>query len=193
MIQKGKSCVADFKLTPSEALIGQPIEIGEAVLACIQPANILSVAPFKGQGMAVNDALKAVVKLALPTVGKVTSKKHVRAMWAGQGQWFVVGDIALEILAEAMDTKAAVTDQSDAWVVLTLVGSDASEVMSRLCSLDMDALEQGQTARAEFAHMMSCITPIPEGFEIMIMRSFAKTAIHHTREAMSKLAALRAL
>ena len=185
--------MADFKLHPSEALIGQPIEIGESVLSCNQPANILSVAPFKGQGMAVNDALKAVIKLALPTAGKATSKKHIRAMWAGQGQWFVVGDVALEILAETLDTKAAVTDQSDAWVVLTLGGADASEVMTRLCSLDMDALEQGQTARAEFAHMMSCITPIPEGFEIMIMRSFAKTAIHHTREAMSKLAALRAL
>ncbi len=134
-----------------------------------------------------------MVKLTLPTVGKVISKKHVRAMWAGQGQWFVVGDIELQILVEALDTKAAVTDQSDAWVILTLVGEDAAEVMSRLCSLDLDALEQGQTARAEFAHMMSCITPIPEGFEIMIMRSFAKTAIHHTREAMHKLAAQRAL
>jgi sarcosine oxidase subunit gamma len=185
--------VADFKLHPSEALIGQPIEIGETILACNQPANILSVAPFKGQGMAVNDALKAVVKLALPTVGKVTSKKHIRAMWAGQGQWFVVGEIGLKILTDALKSTAAVTDQSDAWIVLTLGGDDASEVLTRLCSLDLDALEQGQTARADFAHMMSCITPIPEGFEIMIMRSFAKTAIHHTREAMSKLAAQRAL
>jgi len=193
MTQKGRSCVADFKLHPSDVLIGQSIEIGEAALTCNQPANILSVAPFKGQGMAVNDALKAVVKLALPTVGRVTSKKHVRAMWAGQGQWFVVGDIALETLTEAFDAKAAVTDQSDAWTVLTLEGGDASEVMARLCSLDLDALKQGQTARADFAHMMSCITPISEGFEIMIMRSFAKTAIHHTREAMSKLAAQRAL
>lgn len=185
--------MVDFKLHPSDALIGQPIEIGEAVLAITQPANILSVAPFKGQGLAVNDALKAVVKLALPAVGMVTSKKHVRAMWAGQGQWFFVGDVDLETLVEALDTKAAVTDQSDAWVVLTLGGVDAPEVMSRLCSLDLDMLEQGQTARAEFAHMMSCITPTPEGFDVMIMRSFAKTAIHHTREAMSKLAALRAL
>lgn len=185
--------MADFKLTPSETLIGQPIEIGEAVLACTRPSNILSVAPFKGQAMAVNDALKAVVKLALPTVGNVTSKKHIRAMWVGQGQWFIVGDIGLETLVEALDTMAAVTDQSDAWIVLTLGGDDASEVMTRLCSLDLDALDQGQTARAEFAHMMSCITPTPEGFEIMIMRSFAKTAIHHTREVMGKLAAQRAL
>ncbi len=114
-------------------------------------------------------------------------------MWAGQGQWFVVGDIGTELLTDALHTKAAVTDQSDAWVVLTLNGADASEVMTRLCSLDLGALEQGQTARAEFAHMMSCITPTTDGFEIMIMRSFAKTAIHHTQEAMRKLAALRAL
>lgn len=185
--------MVDFKLHPSEDLIGQPIEIGEAVLACNQPECILSIAPFKGQGMAVNDALRAAVKLSLPTIGNVTSNKQVRAMWAGQGQWFVVGDIGTELLTDALDTKAAVTDQSDAWVVLTLNGVDASEVMTRLCSLDLGALEQGHTARAEFAHMMSCITPIPEGFEIMILRSFAKTAIHHTQEAMRKLAALRVL
>ncbi len=185
--------MADFKLHPSDALIGQPIAIGASVLACEQPANILSVAPFKGQGMAVNAALKAVLKIVLPTVGKVTFKKDIRAMWAGQGQWFVVGDIGLETLTESLDAKAAVTDQSDGWIVLTLRGDDAPEVMTRLCALDMDALEQGQTARTEFAHMMSCITPISDGFEIMIMRSFAKTAVRHTTEAMRKLAALRAL
>jgi heterotetrameric sarcosine oxidase gamma subunit len=185
--------VVDFKLHPSDALIGLPIEIGETVLTSVQPASIVSVAPFKGQGMAVNDALKTVAKIVLPTVGMATSKKHVRAMWAGQGQWFVIGDIDLQILTNELDSKAAVTDQSDAWVVFTLSGADATEVMSRLCSLDLGAMEIGQTARAEFAHMMSCITPVPEGFEIMIMRSFAKTAIHHTREAMSKLAAQRAL
>ena len=185
--------MVDFKLHPNDALIGQPMEIGETVLTSVQVANIISVAPFKGQGMAVNDALKAVVKTVLPSVGMATSKKHVRAMWAGQGQWFVIGDVDLQILTKALDSKAAVTDQSDAWVVFTISGADAPEVMSRLCSLDLDAMELGQTARAEFAHMMSCITPVPEGFEIMIMRSFAKTAIHHTREAMTKLAAQRAL
>lgn len=185
--------MADFKLHPSQDLIAQPIAIGDSVLACEQPANILSVAPFKGQGMAVNDALKSEINLALPSVGKVKSRKNIRVMWAGQGQWFVVGDIRLETLSEALDAKAAVTDQSDGWIVLTLCGSDAPEVMTRLCSLDLDALEHGQTARAEFAHMMSCITPISDGFEIMIMRSFAKTAIQHTMEAMRKLAALRTL
>jgi len=155
--------VADLKLHPSEALIAQPIEIGDSVLACSQPENILSIAPFKGQGMAVNDALKAVIKLALPSVGKIKSKKNARVMWAGQGQWFVVGDVGMEILTETLDAKAAVTDQSDGWVVLTLNGADASEVLARLCSLDLDALEKGQTARAEFAHMMSCITPIAGG------------------------------
>ena len=185
--------MADFKLYPNADLISQPIEIGEAVLACNQPASIFSVAPFKGQGVAVNDALKSVINFALPAVGKVASMKHIRAMWAGQGQWFIVGDIGLASLTAALNTKAAVTDQSDAWVVLTLCGADAPEVMTRLCSLDLSALAQGQTARAEFAHMMSCITPIAGGFEIMIMRSFAKTAIHHTSDSMRKFAALRAL
>jgi heterotetrameric sarcosine oxidase gamma subunit len=185
--------VADFKLTPSEALIGQPIEIGQAVLICDQPASILSVAPFKGQGMAVSDALKAVVKLTLPTVGTVVSRKDFRVMWAGQGQWFVVGAFDVDWLSKALRNNAAVTDQSDAWVALTITGGDAGEVMSRLCALDLSQLDKGQTARAEFAHMLSNITPIKDGYEVMVMRSFAKTAVHDIQTVMTKLAAQRAL
>lgn len=185
--------MADFVLNPSESLIGRPIEIGEAILTCNQPENILSVAPFKGQGMAVGEAMKVAIKINLPPVGSVTSRNGIRVMWSGQGQWFVVGEFDLGWLSDALHTNAAVTDQSDAWIALTLAGKDAGEVMSRLCSLDLSELAQGQTARAEFAHMMSCITPTLDGFEIMIMRSFSKTAVQHIQKVMVKLAAQRAL
>lgn len=185
--------MVDFELRPSVSLIGQSIEIGEVVLECNEPAGILSIAPFKGQGMAVSDALGATINISLPTVGGVITKKNIRVMWAGQGQWFVVGEVELANIAEALEAKAAVTDQRDAWAVFRLSGPDASEVMSRLCALDISTLLQGQTARAEFAHMASCITPVSDGFEIMVMRSFAKTAMHHMQAAMTKLAAQRAL
>lgn len=185
--------MADFKPTPDAALIGQAIVISEAVLHSIQPANIVSVAPFKGQLETVNTALLAKVKLGLPAVGAVHIKKNIRVMWAGQGQWFVIGNTHADTLAKVLFGKAAVTGQSDAWQILTLTGADALAVMSRLCPLDLAALKQGQTARTEFAHMMAAITPIENGFEVMVMRSFAKTAVRETREAMARVAAQRAL
>ena len=185
--------MADFKLNASDTLIGRPVEIGGAVLQCNQPLNILSVAPFKGQGMAVSDALKASLKLNLTAVGRVVTRKDIRIMWAGQGQWFVVGEFDLGWLADALSEYAATTDQSDAWVTLTLVGADVDTVMSRLCSLDLSEFVEGQTARTEFAHMASCITPVKDGYEVMVMRSFAKTAVHNIKTVMTKLAAQRAL
>lgn len=185
--------MADFKLNPSENIIGHPVEIGEASLICNQPLSILSVSPFKGRGMAVSDALKAAVKLDLPTVGAVTSRNNICVMWAGQGQWFVIGEFETDWLSDALKEYAAVTDQSDAWISLTLGGEDVDEVMSRLCSLDFSRLNLGQTVRAEFAHMVSCITPIEGGYEVMVMRSFAKTAVQHIRTAMTKLAAQKSL
>ena len=185
--------MADFELTPDVALIGQPIKIGEAVLHSLQPDNIVSVAPLKGQGKAVNDALLGAIKLGLPEVGAVNINKNTRVMWTGQGQWFVTGKTDADTLAKALSGKAAVTDQSDGWQVLTLTGADALDVMSRLCPLDFGAMTLGQTARTEFAHMMAAITPMKDGFEIMIMRSFAKTAVHEAREAMERVAAQRAM
>ena len=184
--------MAEFEICPCISLIGQPIEIGEVVLECSEPVGILSIAPFKGQGIAVNDALRATLKIGLPAAGCVIVKTNLHAMWVGQGLWFIVGSIDLTTVSEALEAIAAVTDQSDAWEVFTLSGVDASEVMSRLCSLDLSTLQQGQTARAEFAHMAACITPVSDGFEIMVPRSYAKTAMHHMQAAMTKLAAQRA-
>ena len=185
--------MADFKLRPGHAMIGQPITIGDVVLDSAQPMNIVSVSPFKGRGMAVNEALKTTINLGLPAVGKEAHQGQIRAMWVGQGQWFIVGDVDHEAIAKALEDQAAVTDQSDAWLAFTLCGPDSTEVMARLCPLDLGKMQQNQTARTEFAQMMACITPVEGGFEVMVMRSFAKTAIRHTREAMTRLAARRAL
>lgn len=185
--------MAEFALKSSNDLIGQSVEIGGVNLTCHQPVNILSIAPFKGQGMAVNDVLKAAIKFGLPTVGTVKKRGNTRIMWAGQGLWFITGAFDIGLLSKALEQYAAITDQSDGWITFTVCGRDAVAVMSRLCSLDLSKMELGQTARAEFAHMMSGITPVIDGFEVMIMRSFARTANDKTLAAMTKLAALRAL
>lgn len=185
--------MTEFRLQSDPELIGQAITIGDAVLEGAQPASIVSVSPFQGQGKAVNTALLAAIKLGLPAVGLMKTKKNIRSMWAGQGQWFITGDVDFQMLAEALIDKAAVTDQSDAWAAFTLTGSTAAVVLSRLCPLDFDALQLGQTARTELAHMLASITPVKDGYEVMVMRSFAKTAVQKVTKAMQNVAAQQAL
>jgi len=185
--------VGEFKLQATDEFDGLSAEIGGVMLRALQPEAIISLAPFMDQGSAVSQAMSSMFGIGLPAVGKTNEAKIVRVLWAGHRQWFVLGAADPAVWAKMLVGKAAVTDQSDAWVAFCLTGADAEEVMARLCSLDLKQMEQGQTARAEFAHMMSVITPINGGFEIMVMRSFARTAIHHTTEAMTKLAAQRRL
>lgn len=185
--------MADLKLRECGELIGQDVEIGDVILASSQPENIVSIMPFKGRGIAVNETLKSLINIGLPTVGSVSSTKQARVMWTGHGQWFVVGSFSHQTLANALSEQASVTDQSDAWVVLNLTGADVHDLLARLCPLDISTLGPKQTARSEFADVFASITPVAGGIEVMVMRSYAKTVVQHVEAAMRRLAAQKAL
>lgn len=182
----------DFKLYARDPLDGVDVTIGEASLAASQPSAIVSIAPFNGQGIAVDEGVSKLLEVGLPAVGSLNVWTEGKVLWTGQGMWFVVGDLDIARLVAKLDGKAAVTDQTDAWAVFRLTGNDAREVMARLCPLDFSTLE-AQIVRTEFAHMMSIIIPIDGGFEIMVMRSFVKTAIEHVCGAMTRVAAQKRL
>jgi heterotetrameric sarcosine oxidase gamma subunit len=76
-----------------------------------------------------------------------------------------------------------------------LVGAGAAEVLARYCPLDLrtERFGIGQTARAPLADMPAIITPIAQGFEIMVLQSLSRTAVHHLHQAMLSLAAQASL
>lgn len=185
--------MAELVLHAASAIVGLPFSAGGAKLLAAQPAVIASVAPFVGQFEAVSAQVKKRIGTGLPKPGRYADGEEGRVVWAGHRQWFVTGTRAglCDDLAEALAGKAAVTDQSDAWTLLALIGTGAREVLARLCPLDMSAetMPEGSAARTEFAHMMALITAIPDGFGIMVMRSFSASALHHIRDAMDSVAA----
>lgn len=178
-----------FTFLPSGALDGAslPFEVSGAQLTVANATNMVSIAPLKGADLGA--AIKAFWKLDLPDVGAVSVGKSVTVLWLGQGQWLAVGDVIdVASVTENLSGLAAVTEQSDAWVTLELRGTAANAVMARLCPLDLNALHIDQTARTELAHMMSVITPVMGGFDIMLMRSFAVWGAEHISAAMRSVA-----
>jgi len=165
-----------------------PLGAGNTTLTEATPDFITSVMPFTGKDAACSEAMQKAHDVALPAVGRSTGKTGGRLIWTGRGQYFFVGD---KPVAKAVAASAALTDQSDGWAVMALQGDDAALVMARLTPIDLraDSFKRGHTARSEMAHMMSVITRLPKGFEIMVMRSFAKTAVHHIHQAMDSVAA----
>ena len=152
-----------------------PVTAGGVSLSHRPHTAIWSVAPFAKTEAAVVKSLK------LPPIGQATKS----AFWAGHRQW-LLRDVAMP-----KSKRAAITDQTGGWIIFTLSGPRAADVLARLCPLDLrDAqFPVGASARTEFAHMMALITRANDGFEIWVMRSFAKTAHHHAVDALRSVAA----
>ena len=89
---------------------------------------------------------------------------------------------------------AALTDQSDAWLVVRLEGAGARDVLARLTPVDLrdSAFKRGHTARTELAHMMASLTRVgPQAYQVLVFRGFSQTLAHDLKSAMEGVAARR--
>lgn len=185
--------MTDPDLFARAPVYGLPKSFGACALHLAQPAAIATLAPFRGQGIAVADALKKLWKTGLPKTGKTRTVKSVTLLWSAPGQWLARGDFDPVALATALDGIAAVTDQSDAYAVLHLTGTDAADAMARLTPLDVATLAGTDVARTEIAALAGVVTPIKDGYEIWLPRSAAHWGVEKITGAMERLAAQRAL
>lgn len=165
--------------------------IGGVSLSMVAPEAIISIAPYSGAETAVSQALETATGLRLPKPGETLGDNAARVVWTGRGQAMFFGPHPGEFT-----DQAAMTDQSDAWTVLCLEGPAARDVLARLTPVDLrsSVFARGQTVRSELGHMMVSLSCTgKETFEIMVMRSMTKTAIHDLETAMANIAARAAL
>ncbi|MEL6682014.1 MAG: sarcosine oxidase subunit gamma [Pseudomonadota bacterium] len=161
--------------TPGAGLL--PLSIGGLHLVEVVPDHLFSVAPFDGQEKAVSAMLDA----GLPAI----NRRDASAQWVGHGVWMVRHQVDLAGLA-------AVTDQSDAWVIVALSGAGAEDVLARLVPVDLRAkhFDTGHAVRTMLGHMSVAISRIEaQTFEIISMRSMAGTLVHELETAMRGVAA----
>lgn len=159
-----------------------PYTAGGVDLGVIAPGRITSVAPFAGQEKAVSAALERAVGLGLPGVGASAAKDGAEVLWFQPGQWLVLGaEIALE--------GAALTDQSDGWVGVTLRGDGTTDLMARLCEPDVGSLGPGTVLRTDIRHAMALVVVRDGGYDLYFMRSFVRHIAHEIKGLMDSLAA----
>jgi heterotetrameric sarcosine oxidase gamma subunit len=161
-----------------------PLAVGAARLTARPLDRLLSVAPYRGREAAVAERLNA------PLLAPGERAGHV--LWMGLGLWFVEG--ATPELAERLAAEAAVTDQSDAWAGFSLAGGSARAVLARLVPLDLapDVFPDGRVARPLLRHVACALVRDGEAFDIVVPRSFTRTA-HHELEAAMRAVAARGL
>lgn len=170
---------------------------GEAVLSALPPAAMISIAPFRDRGQGVSEALGAQGAGALTGAGAARGLDGGgRLIWTGDGQWMLRGSLAeVAALHAALDGLAAVTDQTCAWTGLHLGGTATPEVLARLVPVDCNpaAFPPGRVARTLLGHMMCVLCAVEDGVEILVMRSFTRTAVHEIEMAMARVAGATAV
>ena len=176
----GGACVA--KLIATTACAGQlPQTIGDVTLSEVMLGPVTSIAPFQGKAEAVTEAL-TVEGLRFPGPGETMTSGPARIIWVGQGRALLCG-VEPPL---SLTSIAALTDQSDANAVVQIEGAAAEAVLARLVPVDLRAraLGQGRTVRTMLGHMTASVTRTgPQAFEVMVMRSMARTMIHELAEA----------
>lgn len=168
------------ELIAKSALEGRSLTVGTVTLAEVDVGPVTSIAVFPGGAKAVAKGLKPL-GLAMPEPNSFAEKKGARIVWTGREQAFVMG-------AEVPALEgAAVTDQSDGWTVLSVLGAGVAEVLARWVPIDLRlaAFPVGRAVRTQLNHMNVIILRVGDhAFEIMVFRSMARTAWHEVETAM---------
>lgn len=170
-------------LVAKPAVTGLPQTIGRCTLGAYDPGQVTSIAPYPGRDLSAH--------LAFPSPGQVTALGAGRLIWAGRDMAFLMG-----VEAPDLAGLAAVTDQTDGWVWVTLDGPSTVDVLARLCPLDVRpaAFPVGTSARSVLQHLPALLVRTgPESFQIASFRSMAGTLVHELEAAMKAVAARAAL
>lgn len=181
-------------LQPFNALGGRVPEradIGTVTLREMPDVALASVSARMGHEAACDSKLTELLGAAPPGPGQATLGDPFDALWLGTDQWMISAaydtheDLA-DQLKNTLGPNASVTEQSDAWVCLDLIGPGADAVMERLCNLDIRQMDRGHASRTTIDHL-GCLVmrrATIDGLRIIGPRSSAASLFHAIKTAM---------
>lgn len=181
-------------LQPFNALGGrvpQRADIGTVTLREMPNLALASVAARMGHDTTCEAKLTDLLGTASPGPGRATLGHPFDALWLGPDQWMISAphdtheDLA-DHLKSTFGPSASVTEQSDAWVCLDLIGPGADAVLERLCNLDIRQMDQGHANRTTIDHLGCLVVrrATIDGLRILGPRSSAASLFHAIETAM---------
>ncbi len=162
-----------------------PFEAAGCTLDTLALGPVAAVMPLPGAAADADSALRAA-GLGLSDPGRlIEGPEGARVAWAGRETVFLIGMQAPDL------PGASVVDLTDGWVGLSLAGPGAVEVLARLVPIDLRhaAFPDGRAARTLLGHIQVLILKRAGRFEILLTRSYARTAWHEIVTAMRAVAA----
>ena len=181
-------------LLPLTALGGTDpalMQVGSVTLRENPDVALASVAARHGKQTLCRAALAKMLGEDAPGPRRASLGSPFDAIWIGPDQWMICApyatheDLAATIKAR-LRQNASVTEQSDAWVCLELVGADTDAVMERVCNLDIAGFGPGDATRTTIDHLGCLVIRRggDDGLRIFGPRSSAGSLWHTIETAM---------
>ncbi len=139
--------------------------------------SLASIEARRGQADAVAGVIAATYDLDLPRSARWTGANGISFAWAGPGQWTAIATrpVARD-LAGQLAGLAAVTDQSDGWMLTEISGPRARDALAKMLPIDLDrgVLPPGAVALTKAGHIDVRLRHLDAGiYELAAFRSLA--------------------
>lgn len=185
--------MSEFTLTPKPPLAGYARSFGETHLAAVVDLAIVSLAlPLRGESTAER-AIKKTFGAALPKPGlSVVSSNGTRLVRLSSDQALALFTHATpdaeKFVQARLDGAAYTTDQTDAWVGLSLNGPGAVAALERICQLDLhdSAFAVDHAARTVMEHLgVLLIRTGAQDWLLLSASSSAKSFLHAVETSLA--------
>lgn len=172
-------------------------EISRAgVIVCERDLQLATVMAYKGRRAAVAAQLRERYGLSLPEGARRETSGTSALIGLGPRTWLFERESgpALEPeLSRVLADIAAVTDQSDGYVVLRLTGRNVRDVLAKGISIDFhdQVFVPGCAAGTSCAHIGVIVWRLADAngsavFEIAVFRSLARSLWHFFEESVAE-------
>ncbi len=156
----------------------------------LRGAQIVTIAPFKGQQAACAAWLSQHLGLAWPDAGRISSKGDVAAAWNSPGDIMLIdatASLSVEELTAALAGKAAIVDQSSGRIAVRIAGEKAQNALMKLVEIDLhpSVLKAGMGGITALHHMSVGVFKIADApiFWLHAARTYAADVWHCLAEA----------
>ena len=187
----------NFALSSFGPLDGHCKIVEGASLVEVSPRSIVSVSPFTGNEAAFNTAIDRLFNSIPPNATRAFEQRGKNGLVflpSAHNQWFlcfnneVTDPVAKArvLFGKVTSSQLAMTDQSDAWVILALSGPLVYRTLERICPIDCSSIAMpiGTTARTVIEHLGTIVLRRPDDengnpcFWLMSARSSAASFLH---------------
>lgn len=122
---------------------------------------------------------------SLPKAGRGQFGGAFDVIWTGPSQYMAMGADLTAIDADG----ARVTDQSDGWITLDILGGDIDALLPHLVNLPPRVLAPGGATRTLIGHLSAfALRPEKGTLRLLVARSYAADMWHHIARILSRRA-----